>query len=72
MSREKYISELEFVIIYIAFGLVLVFQYSRAFTDEELYLFVELMLSYVWVTGLLVFAKIKEASGMIVGSLPRL
>lgn len=59
MSREKYISVAEFIIVYIAFGVVLLFQYSRVFTENELFLFAELIMAYVWISGLLVYAKIR-------------
>lgn len=59
MSKEEYISKVEFTILYVALGFVLLFQYSRALKYEELFLFLELMMSYVWTGGLLVYAKIR-------------
>lgn len=57
MRREDYISKIEFTIIYIFFGFVLLFQYTRAFSGEELYLFIELIMAYIWTAGLFVTAK---------------
>ena len=59
MSKEEYLSKIEFGIAYIAFGFVLLFQYSRAFSEEELMLFVELMMAYVWTAGLFIYAKFR-------------
>ena len=59
MSRQEYIAKIEFAILYIAFGFVLLFQYSRSFTNEEIFLFVELIMAYIWTMGLLTYAKIK-------------
>lgn len=59
MNKEGYISKIEFIITYIVLGFVLLFQYSRSFTDEEAYLFLELFMAYVWTMGLLVYAKIQ-------------
>ena len=59
MSKKEYVSKIEFGIVYILFGFVLLFQYSRAFSSDELYLFIELMLAYVWTAGLFIFGKIQ-------------
>lgn len=59
MTRKELISKIEFVIIYIFIGIVLLFQYTRAFTYEELFLFIELILTYIWTMGMFVYAKIK-------------
>lgn len=59
MGKEEYLSKIEFGIAYIAFGFVLLFQYSRAFSEEELMLFVELMMAYVWTAGLFIYAKFR-------------
>lgn len=59
MSKEEYLSKIEFGIAYIAFGLVLLFQYRSTFTEEELTLFVELMMAYVWTMGLFIYAKFR-------------
>lgn len=57
MNKEEYISKIEFGIVYILFGIVLLFQYSFAFSSEEFYLFIELILAYFWTAGLFVYAK---------------
>lgn len=59
MSRDEVISKIEYVCLYVVIGLLLLFQYSRAFTEEELFLFVELMMTYVWTAGLLIYAKLQ-------------
>ena len=59
MSKEEYASKVEFIILYAALGFVLLFQYSRTFQYEELYLFIELMMAYVWTGGLLIYAKVR-------------
>lgn len=64
MSRQEYISKIEFILTYIAFGIVLLFQYSRSFTNSELFLFIELLMAYIWTMGLLTYAKIKFELGI--------
>lgn len=59
MNRKEYVQKSEFIILYLVFGAVLLFQYSQAFTYEETFLFIELILAYIWTAGLMVFAKIK-------------
>ncbi len=61
MSREEWIAKIEFIIGYVLFGILLMFQYSRAFTYEETFLFIELLLTYFWTAGLIVYAKIRFA-----------
>ncbi len=57
MRRKKYISITEVVILYILFGALLLFQYTRTFKYDEIFLFIELMMAYIWTAGLLVYAK---------------
>lgn len=57
MNREKTISVLEYGTGFFLLGLFLLFQYKRAFTYEERFLFVELILAYYWVSGLFMLAK---------------
>ena len=59
MNREDNISKIEFAIIYFLFGIMLLFQYSRSFSQEESFLFIELIMTYVWTAGLIVYAKIR-------------
>lgn len=59
MNKDEYLSKIEFLITYLAFGAILLFQYRRTFTSEELFLFIELMMAYIWITGLLLFGKLK-------------
>lgn len=58
MNKEDYLSKIEFVIAYILFGIILLFQYSRTFTYEEIFLFFELILAYIWTMGLYIYAKV--------------
>lgn len=59
MNKDEYLSKIEFILIYFGFGIILFFQYRRTFSGEELYLFIELLMAYVWVTGLLLYGKVK-------------
>lgn len=57
MIKEKSTSFLAIALIYISFGIVLLYQYNGSFSEDELRLFIELIACYVWTAGLLVYAK---------------
>lgn len=58
MDREKFLSKIEFIVLYIGFGLLLASQYDPNFLREETFLFIELLMAYFWTMGLFVFAKL--------------
>lgn len=59
MNKDEYRSTIEFILLYIIFGIILLFHFKWSFNYEETFLFIELILTYVWTAGLFVFAKIR-------------
>jgi oligosaccharide repeat unit polymerase len=59
MRSRTSVLGIEYVALYILFGLVLMFQYSFSFNEDETYLFIVLMATYIWIVGLLVYAKFR-------------
>lgn len=58
MDRTSFIAKIEFILIYVIFGLLLASQYNPAFSREETFLFIELLMAYFWTFGLFVLAKV--------------
>lgn len=56
---------LELAGVYLVLGLLLLFQYSRAFGPEERSLFFALLLAYLWTMGLLVYAKLRFSLSLL-------
>lgn len=59
MQVKKDLSKIEATIIYLAFVIFLSFQYRSSFNREEVLLFIELLASFVWAGGLLLFARLR-------------
>ena len=58
MNKERIVSTFEYLFGFLLLGIFLLFQYKGSFSYDEKFLFIEIMLAYVWVGSLLVFAKV--------------
>lgn len=58
IDRKKWISDFEYIVVVLLVGLALAFRYKSSFSYTERFLFASLMLSYVWTTGLMIYAKL--------------
>lgn len=65
MTEQNRHGVLELAGVYLVLGLILLFQYSRAFGSEERFLFFALMLAYLWTMGLLVYAKLRFSLSLL-------
>ena len=58
MKQNSNPSAMGVILIYILFGIALLFLFDGTYSEDETALFIELMASYIWTAGLLIYAKL--------------
>lgn len=59
MNQKRSYTDIQYIILFVIIGIILLFQYSSNFSFDETLLFIELILAYIWITALLIYAKLK-------------
>lgn len=59
MNQKRSYTDIQYILLFVIIGIILLFQYSNNFSLDETLLFIELMLAYIWITALLIYAKLK-------------